>query len=282
MRSYPSFLPLSALLVGTLLWTAPAFAQQPAAATPDTAAPAAPAPALAPVLPPDPAMLMIPAPPGGKLRMEMDARSEDLLGMVKSFLKGVGETNASGTAKTDKLQPNPIADALDAGNLADTLKDVNRVHFVVWELPGPPTPLPSFVPVMPGKPHAKPAKMLPAPPTPPDPVSTFDSNAFYENAFAAEGAHRILYTDADAYKLVMVGFPDRKGYAFAVSGAGYVAVSRSDGYPNLEALSAFISHVTSAAMNSKVLKDAVSGAMGGDKGTDKPDDNSGKGDDKKL
>ena len=219
MRPYSSFLPLPALLAGALLFAHPASAQQDAltplpAGAPVTMVPALPQNApLSPALPSDITVLTIPAPPGGKLRMEMDARSEDLLGLVKSFLKGVGESNPAATVQNAPTKPNPIADALDAGNLADTLKDVNHVHFVVWELPGPPSPppaLPSFA--MPGKPHAKPAKVLPAPPVflpPPAPVSTFDSNAFYENAFAAEGAHRILYTDADAYKLVMSPFPNR-------------------------------------------------------------------------
>ncbi len=264
-----------------LLFAAPVFAQQPAplppaptVAAPVTAPTPPPGPALL-VIPtpallviPTPALLVIPAPPGAKLRVEMDARSEDLLGMVKSFLKGVGETGPTPSAQAGKAPANPIADALEAGNLADTLKDVNHVHFVVYELPGPTAPPPTLPFTLPGKLHGKAVKAhLALPQFAPmsAPVSNFDSNAFYESAFSAEGAHRILYTDADAYKLVMVGFPERKGYAFAVSGAGYVAVSRTDGYPNLEALTAFVSRFTSAVMNSKMVKDAVSGTMGGDK-----------------
>ena len=74
-----------------------------------------------------------------------------------------------------------------------------------------------------------------------------------------------MFADADQYKLVMVGFPERKGYAYAVSGAGFVGVSRIDGYPNLEVLSAFISRATAEVMKSQLVKDAMKKGMGGDK-----------------
>ena len=250
-------LPL-ALTLGAFALARPASAQTPM-------------PAPVPVYTPAPLLsqLTIPVPPGGKLRVEMDARSEDILGVLKSFLKGIGETNATARAvnPTRPLKPNPIADALAGGDLADILKDVNHVHFVVYEIPGSKPPMLS-PPVM-TKPLGKKGKALMA--APPvvvvpavPPVPAFDSNAFYETAFDAEGAHRLLFTDADEYKLVMVGFPDRKGYAYAVSGGGYVIVSRSDGYPNMEALTAFLSRITDAALRSqtmnKMIKDGMKGA----------------------
>ncbi len=233
-----------ALTAGTLFAALPASAQQPAA-PPITA----PASQLAP--------LVIPAPPGGKLRVEMDARSEDLLGMAKSFLKGIGETGSptvllpGQTAAASAAAQNPIAQAIASGDLAAMLKDVNHVHIVVYEVAGP---APSVM-IPPGTIGLKKmsATALPAPAAP-----AFDSNSFYEAAFAAEGAHRILYTDADAYKLVMVGFPNRQGFAFAASGGGYVVVERSDGYPDLEVLTAFISHVTTAVASSQMGKKMLS------------------------
>lgn len=245
-----------------LLTTLPLMAQQgslspvPAVSSDNVIAPSDPS--ISPVL-------YIPAPPSGKLRIEMDARSEDLLGMMKSFLKGMGETGipvAPKIAGQPTPAPNPLADILINGNLADMMKDINQVHFVVYELPAPPTPLFETMPTpkFPKKPIKATPPLISSPPLP-----AFDSNAFYETAFNAEGAHRIMFADADDYKLLMVGFPDHKGYAFAVSGAGYVAVSRSDGYPNMEVLSAFVSRATSAVMNSKVVKDAMNKTMENEK-----------------
>lgn len=260
-RPYALFLPL-ALAAAARLPSSAAHAQQ---AVPPTQTPAAPAAAPAAPLP-ETAILAIPTPPEAKLRFEMDARSEDLLGLVKSFLKGVGETNGTNPAKSSTALSsapatpiNPIEEALKNGNLADILKDVNHLHFVVWELPSVP------------KPNA-PAEAKAAP---------LDISAFYEGSFQAEGAHRILFTDADEYKLVMVGFPGRHGFAFAASalptaGGGYVAAARADGYPNMEALSAFVSQITSAVMKTKTGKDMMDATLNGgkstgtdDKGTDK-------------
>jgi hypothetical protein len=109
--------------------------------------------------------------------------------------------------------------------------------------------------------------MVPTPETP-----KFDSNAFYEDAFSREGAHRILFTDADEYKLVMVGFPDKRGFAFAVSGGGYVGVSRTDGYPNLEVLSAFISQMTAAVLHSQTVKKLMDAGVNAGVGAINPGD----------
>lgn len=234
----------AALAAGTLLATVPASAQQ-------TTAPVMTVP------------LVIPPPPGGKLRVEMDARSEDLLGMMKSFLKGIGETGqpvylTSGRAASP---PNPVADAIANGDLAAMLKDVNHVHIAVYEISAPTA---SRMPIILGNPSVPKAPLAASVFAAPLPaVPAFDSNSFYESAFAAEGAHRLLYTDADAYKLVMVGFPNRRGFAFAASGGGYVFIERSDGYPDLEVLTAFISHVTTAVVNSQMGKKMMNSAVNG-------------------
>ena len=254
IKSFP--LLTAALAVGTLFAAPPVSAQQ-------TAAPMT-VPAVTAPLATETAPLVIPPPPGGKLRVEMDARSEDLLGMMKSFLKGIGETGqpvylTSGRAASP---PNPVADAIANGDLAAMLKDVNHVHIAVYEIPGAAGPSPVTI-IMPSQPGMKRSLVtVPAAPATPA-VPAFDSNSFYESAFAAEGAHRLLYTDADAYKLVMVGFPNRQGFAFAASGGGYVFVERSDGYPDLEVLTAFISHVTTAVVNSQMGKKMMNSAVGG-------------------
>jgi hypothetical protein len=257
MRRSSSLLAISRLAIAVTaaaaLSTVPVLAQQ------------APAPAspIAPITPmsvgmavPDPALLVIPAPPGAKLRVEMDARSEDLLGMVKSFLKGIGETGepAPTVPGQTPAPPNPLAQAISSGDLAAMLQDINHVHVAVYELAGPTPPLTMPAIPTPGKPGVKKTALMTFTPSPVAPVPAFDSNTFYENAFAAEGAHRIMFADADVYKLLMVGFPDKRGFAFAASGGGYVVIERSDGYPNLEVLTAFISHVTTAVLNSKTGK----------------------------
>ena len=255
MTTRPSTLSLfaAALAAGTLLAAVPASAQQ--SATPPMTEPMMTAPAATETAP-----LVIPPPPGGKLRVEMDARSEDLLGMMKSFLKGIGETGQPVALTSGRTaSPNPVAEAIANGDLAAMLKDVNHVHIVVYEVAGP-SSMPPSVLIPPGTTGLK--KMLAAPTIPPSPaVPTFDSNSFYESAFAAEGAHRLLYTDADEFKLVMVGFPNRQGFAFAASGGGYVFVERSDGYPDLEVLTAFISHVTTAVVNSQMGKKMMNSAV---------------------
>jgi hypothetical protein len=265
MRRLPTTLLTSlALTAGIALAAFPTSAQSPAAP-----------PTTLSVSASDLAPLIIPAPPGGKLRVEMDARSEDLLGMIKSFLKGIGEIGSptvllpGQTAATTAAQ-NPIAQAIAGGDLAEMLKDVNHVHVVVYEIPGAALPAsPILMQVTPAHSALKkngqitvitpPAPAIPAPITPV--VPAFDSNSFYETAFASEGAHRILYTDADAYKLVMVGFPDQHGFAFAASGGGYVVVERSDGYPDLEVLTAFISHVTTAVAASQMGKKMMNSTL---------------------
>ncbi|MGI4788226.1 MAG: hypothetical protein ACRYFS_05185 [Janthinobacterium lividum] len=262
MPRYSSLLTCFALTTSALFSAFPAFAQQPT--PPSTVVPA-------PVS--DTTPLVIPPPPGGKLRVEMDARSEDLLGMAKSFLKGIGETGTpilgltpGQTATSPAQAQNPVAQAIASGDLAAMLKDVNHVHIAVYEVAAPTTRAVAVIlanPAVPKSPLAAPVFAAPLPVVP-----TFDSNSFYETAFAAEGAHRILYTDADAYKLVMVGFPDRHGFAFAASGGGYVIVERSDGYPNLEVLSAFISHVTTAVMNSQTGKKMMNSALNTGKDAD--------------
>jgi len=201
--------------------------------------------------------------------------------LVKSFLKGIGEANSTDRMTATAVRPaapvtpaNPIEEALENGKLADILKDVNHLHFAVWELPPPPS-----VPTPNGqvKPQTKASAPTPdaAPPTT---APALDPSSFYEGAFQAEGAHRILYTDADQYKLIMVGFPDHHGFAFAASdlpaaGSGYVAAARADGYPNMEALSAFISHMTSALLKTKTGKQMMDVTLNGDKGAGANDKN---------
>lgn len=246
MRSFSArFLPLT-LTTAIFLPLSAAHAQQ--AETPP--APTVTVPATTASLS-DMAPLALPSPPGTKLRFEMDARSEDLLGLVKSFLKGLGETHKPGSTMTNTFPAagpaapvNPIEEALENGNLADILKDVNHFHFTVWEVP-------------PGtKTGVKPAASA---------VTALDTNSFYEAAFQPEGAHRVLFTDADEYKLVMVGFPNHQGFAFAASdltpaAGGYIVAARSDGYPNMEALTAFVTRMTSAVMKTgtgKQMMDSV-------------------------
>ena len=89
MRSPHTLLLPLALAAATLLPVSDAFAQQAASPLPASAAPVSVSPP--PVPPPETAALAIDTPPGVRLRLEMDARSEDLLGLVKSLERHRGD-----------------------------------------------------------------------------------------------------------------------------------------------------------------------------------------------
>ena len=87
--------------------------------------------------------------------------------------------------------------------------DVNHIHLIAYEAAGSKSPKVTGMIVTIFKPGVKKLVVI-TPLAPRVPAAlAFDSNALYENAFAAEGAHWPLFTDADEYKLIMVGLPDR-------------------------------------------------------------------------
>jgi hypothetical protein len=165
--------------------------------------------------------LAIPLPPGAKVQMEIDASDDDLLGVVKSLLKGFnGKTLLPPIkAKSDGKPGSRFSDMLSDANLADVFKDVTRIHFILVEMP----------PVM-----AKAGKVSAAKALSPEP----DQTAFYESTYRAEGGHRIVFSNSEDTHFLMVSFGHAHGFALVVQSPGTLAVARADGYPNLEKLTA--------------------------------------------
>ncbi len=222
-----------------------ACAQQPAPP------PALPAPAsnytpmTMPAPPPasvDNTPLTIPLPPGATIQIEMDIHDDDLLGVYKSFLKGVGQAAQSMPLYPDTYARTGVSSAqmasiISNADLSDVLKGTTHIHFVLLQVPGASL----FSPPMPRVIHRGHPYLPAAPPTTPDQTS------FYETAFGTEGGHRILYTNIDPVHMLMVSFGHTRGYAFMVQLPGTIAVMRADGYPDLSKLSALMTQVSAAA-----------------------------------
>ena len=151
----------------------------------------------------------IPIPPDVKVTMEVDARQEDLLGLVKSLLKGMSAGGAQIGPLNENVGPPPasreefLAQLLTGGRLEAILKNVNHVHFIMMT--------PSL-----GKPVGL--------------------RELYEEPLLAKGGHRIAWMDFDSNQLLVVGFDGPKGFEVAIQANGQLLVIRSDGFPDLEAL----------------------------------------------
>ena len=186
--------------------------------------------------------LAIPVPANARVRLDFDTRGDDLLGIMKNFLKGfngnsiIGSLDATRAARAPKagvalqgpLTPSPallqLADEADLGLL---LKDVNHVHMVYLELPTGPTQHPAL--------HRTPGDLA----SPALPAAALQDlpkmMSFYELSFVGEGGHRILWADDDAdARVLMVGFSRPSGYALVVQAPGALVALRADGYPNPE------------------------------------------------
>ena len=222
----------------TLLLTAPALAQQPVPMP--TAVPAAtPAPSAVPATAPADQPLAIPVPANARVRVDFDTRGDDLLGIMKDFLKGfngdsvIGSLDAAravrppkaGVAPQGPLDPSAsllrLADEADLGRL---LQDVNHVHLVYMEVPSG-----LAHPAL----HRTPGDLA-SPALPPAALQDLPKMmSFYEAAFVGEGGHRILWADGDDMaRVLMVGFSQPRGYALVVQAPGALVALRTDGYPN--------------------------------------------------
>ena len=198
--------------------------------------------AVAPPAPPPAAdvPLVIPSPPGATLQMEMDLSDDDLLGVFKSLLKGVGDAanNVPSVPLTAPSSEKGVTDAqiasvLSNADLSDVFKGVTHLHFEMLQFPAP-TPPPT--PMAPGHAKTKPDAMPQMPDTP-------DQTSFYKTAFATEGGHRIIYANYAPIHLVMTSFGHARGFALMVQSPGSIAVFRSDGYPDLSKLSALATSI---------------------------------------
>jgi len=206
--------------------------------TPSTPPPAAVAPAPMPTpasMPEQP--LVIPAPSGLTLQVEMDLHDDDLLGVFKSLLRGVGQAaNSAQSAANAKpasaktARDTDIAAILSNADLSDVLKDVTHIHFALY---GPPTARTMGV----VKPSVKAGAAVPAP------NMSADSTAFYETAFASEGGRRVIFVNSEPVHVLMTSFGKGRGFAFLVQSPGSVGVLRADGYPDLSKLAALATSI---------------------------------------
>ncbi len=189
-----------------------------------------------------PSILSIPLPPNARLRIDLDAQDEDVLGVAKSLLRGFNGTNLnsvvnawksskSGTSQTQPSSPastsgeelNTVAalSMLSDADLETMLEGVHHLRVVVFE-------------------------------TPRNNGNQSVSNAsassvfgYYSQAYLTrEGGRRVLRADFDEVQMLGVGFRDR-GFATVFQAPGFGMVVRADGYPNMEsvgplALAAFL------------------------------------------
>lgn len=191
--------------------------------------PAAPAPAAETPLP-------ISTPPGAQVQMQMDIHDADLLGVVKSALRGFA-SGAARSAAVDKAHPNGAAQSVIAnadldGITADTLKNITHVHFLTFQYPG--SAAPSAVP----KSHDAAAALLSSLP---------DQTAFYANAFAQEGGSALFSSNQNGTHIILDGFAPGKGFALAAQSLTGVAVLRVNGYPDFTRLAALLAQIQAAS-----------------------------------
>jgi hypothetical protein len=183
-------------------------------------------------------ILSISLPPYARLRLDVDARNEDVLGIVKSFVRGFkGEslqsmllsmsrvrasTNtgpAEGPASGDVSKAAAVQLLSDA-DLETILKQINHARFVVFETPSPYSGGSASY-------QASRARATKA---------AQSTIAHYENAYLTrEGGRRIARGDFDDTQMLVVGFGER-GFALVIGAPGMGVVIRADGYPNFEGL----------------------------------------------
>jgi hypothetical protein len=193
-------------------------------------------------------LLAIPVPANARVRVDLDTRGDDLLGVVKDFLKGFNGTNIlgaldatraarppkPGVAPQGSLSPSTaLLQLADEADLSVLLKDVNHVHLVLMEVPPGTTPAAL---------HHTPGDLASPGLTPATAQALPEMMSFYETAYVGEGGHRILWADGDAGgRVLMVGFSQPRGYALVVQTPGALIALRADGYPDPESVGPLLS-----------------------------------------
>lgn len=212
------------VLCASATWLQPASAQ-----TTDLPQPAEVAPAPAPMADPAYPVLSIGLPPQARLRIDIDARDKELLGVVKSLLEGFEGSNLSSVLKapvaTDAANagtPTPgnsspsrnldgaaVIQLLSDVDLGSVLKNVTHLRAVAFETPRATLAATRRIP------------------------SVLD---YYEKAYiGTEGGHRIMRADFDEVQAMVVSFP-QGGFAMIFQAPEFGMVLRSDGYPNLKSV----------------------------------------------
>lgn len=185
--------------------------------------------------PPVPAaetLLSIPTPPGVTVQVQIDIHDRDLLGVVKSALRGLATgaakaASAAGTAKANAAQ-SVIANADVDDIVAGTLKNITHVHFLTFQYPG--SVAQEAIP----KSYAAASALLATLP---------DQTAFYATAFAQEGGSTLLSSTQNGTRVLIDGFAPGHGFALAAQSPAGVAVLRADGYPDLAKIAALFAQI---------------------------------------
>lgn len=180
-----------------------------------------------------PKILSISLPPNARLRFDLDARDEDVLGVVKSLLRGfkgqslkelLASLNLSSVTAAKGATPNTTPVDIDKAaaiqllsdaDLGTMLRDINHLRFVVFE-----TPYKRY-----GYSAAEQKQRTRA---------AMSTISHYEAAYIArEGGRRIMRADFDDVQMITVGFP-QGGFAMVFQMPGVGVVLRADGYPDFE------------------------------------------------
>lgn len=201
--------------------------------------------------------LAIPVLPGARVQLELDANEKDLLGMVKSLVKGLEKSNAK-AGKSDQILLRLLADK----QFSSVLKDIHHLHVVVYDRKEPESDLSATLnrlssggmtldattitgSMTEGVRIAPPVSVAPAP----------DVFAFYEKPFRAEGGRRVLKADMKSTQVEMFGF--QPGFALVINSPSRLIVARADAFPDMEALGRMIEFTTSVAPTSVAPKKNV-------------------------
>lgn len=145
--------------------------------------------------------LNIPECPVGTLRIEVDARDEDVLGVLKSFISGVNSRLSTLKDSLPANDPRMTMIMSVATELPNAVKNIHHIHGVIYSLEGMSS-------------------------------SGKDLIGAYDKAFITENGHRIAYANMDTNRFEMIGFSKSGGFAIAFQAPGMIAVLRADGYPD--------------------------------------------------
>jgi len=217
LAAFPTAMRFPKIHIGTLatalFCAATAHAQT---ATPPESAPAANVPA--------PAVLSVSLPPNARLRFDLDAQDEDVLGVVKSLLRGFNGARLKDAVRSLQNAPSSgsAPDPVSAGALAvlsdadlqTMLENVHHLRVVAFETPR------NYGNARMGNAESRSVSVL----------------NYYQAAYIErEGGRRVMRADFDDVQLLGVGFQNR-GFALVVQAPGLGFVMRADGYPNLESV----------------------------------------------
>ena len=176
--------------------------------------------------------------PDVPVQIELNGTDNDVLGMLKSFARGLEAANANANANAAPAggQTSDLLLALlSEQQISAALKNIHHLHLVVYDLDAL-REAQSQVDnenLLAGLGNAMMTPAIPKTKTP-APSKIPDAIAFYEPRWAGAGGKRLLMADFKNTKVLLQGFTAPQGFALVVSAPSRVIVARADGYPDLE------------------------------------------------